>query len=625
MDEYYQRHRTLCEDWSKPKSLGLWQTIPPELILEIFNYLSPDSLTKVALTHRLISPYATAALFKNNAKYDNSTAILWAAFASGSERHKQQAQHVLNASVKYLGNVNAVHRHGSSYVTALHISIHQGNVDFVRQLLEHGAHVTARCFQMHKYLAKSDVYHLSRDSSPNSVQRFKRLSNLEWLPLFVCVADENWQLTRLLIRGGAPGYVALRPHSGFLSGEAVTIFHLIVNASKHMFQEKLPMLINKYPCCLNMRSVRRQSTALFVAIRTGKEDTVTELLKGQANPNIPDVGGVTPLIEAIRGTAYTFGSPRKRTWYGNLAKSLLDHGANPNSDGPLSPLVEAISLMKDDWVYQSKPMAAVIDALLEHDVNVNVHGQDGEMVTHFILSNILKREGNKSLERILEALIKGGASINEPCHQGSSMLFKALDSETSPKSVTELLLEKGASILPDEADGILLRWVSRRRDKVLSDCVEKHFPHIKTAAACRAFNKILAEEVPDRMKKFEWLRSRFPSATVSSMAVAKAFLDDNLKISPGVLTTLTFDVKWVDEEGRGFLHLVVYNLQTRSRYKESVAILDTNNLIKAGISFLVRDREGKTALGRLIESKTEYMELEILFHRQRAKERGEDL
>ena len=190
------------------------------------------------------------------------------------------------------------------------------------------------------------------------------------------------------------------------------------------------------------------------------------------------------------------------------------------------------------------------------------------------------------------------------------------------KPITELLLKHGAFIGPDEANTALESWILHRSAWTSSFDMASCQSHVTQEKIDWAFNRVLRGDIKDQITKFNWIQDHFIPTSVSSEAVAKAFLKIGPKMILGALTALPFDVNWVDGEGRSFLHLIVFNLANCAKYKEKSALWDATNLITAGISVLQRDSGGRTALGRLMSLPTKYNELENLLHRQRLTETG---
>lgn len=588
----------------------------------ILEFLPPKSLKSIISTCKVLSGLATEVLYTHNAKYDNSTAILWAASASGSKKHKRIAFQVLSQAITYKGNVNAIHRCHSSYVTALHVATDQGDADFVGQLIRHGANTSARCFLFYDFIRSSTaIFDGLQNSHKPSLEPQQKVPSLEWLPLIFPAVAGNWPLARLLMKNYAPGYIAVKQNS-FDSTFGMTIIHFCILTGT--FFEKSEKIINKYRSCIDIRSPARETTALMMSIQYGDEKIGTELLMANANPNIPDRYGATPLTKALQGTLAFAWDQVKRAWCGRFVTTLLDHGADPNPvEGP-NPLVLAIAFAKDDWVFQGRSMTIAIDALLQRDAQVNVRLDNGLTLVQFLCDIIMEKNGSKSLETLLEKFILKGADIQEPYMNGKTILAKTMEQETGVKTVTDLLLKHGAVLRPDDADIALESWILHRSAWTSSFDIATCQSYVTQEKINWAFNRVLCDDIRDQLTKFNWIQDHFIPTSVSSDAVAKAFLKVGPKMILGALTALPFDVNWVDGEGRGFLHLIVVNLASCAKYKEKGALWDTNNLITAGISVLQRDNDGRTALGRLMNLPTKYNELENLLHRQRLAEMGED-
>ncbi|MCD8553180.1 ankyrin repeat domain-containing protein [Seleniivibrio sp.] len=121
-------------------------------------------------------------------------------------------------------------------------------------------------------------------------------------------------------------------------------------------EKKLMELMNSDSSGINKQDLLG-FTALNLAVYMGKEQAVKTLLIGGANPNIPDVNGMTPTAHASR---------QERL---NLAKLLLERGANPNkpNNEGQTPLMIAAHYGHED----------LAELLLHNNANVNVKDKLG--------------------------------------------------------------------------------------------------------------------------------------------------------------------------------------------------------------------------------------------------------
>ncbi len=196
--------------------------------------------------------------------------------------------------------------------TALMTAARTGNVEAVKALIDHGAHVNVK-------------------------ENWRGQTALMW-----AAAEKHPAVVQLLIRNGADvngrsrvfDYTRLMPKQG-----------------------SVPM---NYP--------RGGFTALLFAAREDDLASAQALLSAQADINLSDPDGTTPLLEAIVNFHFDF------------AAFLLDHGADPNvrdHDGR-APLYAAVDMHSLDTSTRPNPVPPdkltsldVIEALLAHGANPN--------------------------------------------------------------------------------------------------------------------------------------------------------------------------------------------------------------------------------------------------------------
>jgi ankyrin repeat protein len=169
-------------------------------------------------------------------------------------------------------------------------------------------------------------------------------------------------------------------------------------------------------------------TPLHVAARKGYVEIAKLLLEHGADPNIKDLHGWTPLHDAA--------------YWGNVevARLLLQHGADPNVKGKRgeTPLILAIS-------GDSQAHADVAKLLLEHGADPNVRDKLGNNSTALHRAIVGRR---KDMVRLL---LEKGADPNAKDDYGDTPLHTAV--VIGDPEIVELLLRYGADVNAKDNDG----------------------------------------------------------------------------------------------------------------------------------------------------------------------------
>ncbi|KAJ5797654.1 uncharacterized protein N7503_006950 [Penicillium pulvis] len=161
-------------------------------------------------------------------------------------------------------------------------------------------------------------------------------------------------------------------------------------------------------------------TALHIAIKSRKLNSVEALLQCGLNPNAVDGYGNAP----IHGQGY-FGYPGyKKT----LSQVLLEHGADPylKDENGFMPL----------WLASYKGLEREVESLLEHGVDPNGLDREGNPQVPIPLGDL---ERNKSQNRIVSALKRGADGGRNCC------IPLCIAAYNGSYGVLKVLLEYGAN------------------------------------------------------------------------------------------------------------------------------------------------------------------------------------
>ena len=253
----------------------------------------------------------------NLARADGTTALAWAV-------HRNDAETV-DLLIAADADVNAANEYG---VTPLALACTNRNAGMIGKLLDAGANPNAA-----QWTGETPVMTCARTGSvdglrtlldrggePNARESQKGQTALMW-----AVAGKHDDVARLLLERGAD--VQARSESGFTA---------LMFAGQQGTLEIARMLL-AVGADVNAATPENGS-ALVVASASGHEDLAVYLVENGADPNVPDADGITALhyaaqkgMTVVSGVdndpylAYLF-RPNMR----ELAKALLDHGADPN-------------------------------------------------------------------------------------------------------------------------------------------------------------------------------------------------------------------------------------------------------------------------------------------------------
>ena len=341
----------------------------------------------------------------------------------------------------------------SNRETALHRAVINRHGMVAQVLLESGAEIDAveRLGRTPLHLAvinrDEEMIHLllERKAAINT------MSSIDHSPLCCAISSVQEQIVRLLLQHGADCNLKHQYAEDPLSHAPL---HQAVEIGSKAILE---LMLKSADVDLNIRDGKGK-TPLFLAVEEQRRDGVQILLDRGAHPNLPDRGGISPLLLA-------FG--RERT---NAASSedsmaiislLLEHGAEPphkitpggRESIQVAPEIDQrlMVLLQNQTTKtrahdanedESLLLAAAEDGrdsaislLLQKGVSVEARNRDQE--TPLILA--VKRERQETVE----LLLKHGASAHSRDSEGQTPLHMAVRAEST---LPNILLQNGADI-----------------------------------------------------------------------------------------------------------------------------------------------------------------------------------
>ena len=204
-----------------------------------------------------------------------------------------------------------------------------------------------------------------------------------------------------------------------------------------------------------------KQTALWWAVEQGYAEQVEYLLKLQANPNLSDYFGKTPLMVAVvRGGEHVE----------KLVSDLIDAGADVNAQ---------------DWNGKTALMNCynlkAQENLLNAGADVNARDRDGMTALRAVIEAVSDStrcyfiEGDYVPKKLVSNLIDAGADVNIPDDEGKTPLMVAVEFAECCRNrdtyYIEKLLKAGADINAQDKEGRTVRDYAKKYIK--SDGLKK--------------------------------------------------------------------------------------------------------------------------------------------------------
>lgn len=598
----------------------------------IISHLPSSGLSALAKCCHEWYSIGNKTLYENDAKHHNSSAVFWAA---GKCEDEDVAITIFQLAKKLGGNVKAVVHRDSAYTTPLHLAAARGKKKIVKWLVRHGASVKslARGF---RHFSKYAAQCLKRLEEGRTDLRRRRASDSQWLPLLVPIVKQDWETAKFLFDSGAPAQVMVAGQSDghispFDSALGLTVLHLAA-LDVDMPEILMRRCVRDFKSHINDQHLRTGDTALTLALLAKNELMTSILLCAGADVGIRTFSGRTALFLAI-DEVFLHEDSKQRKWYIELIDRLLQNGADAAAinflDELSTPLIGTMRQALSDDPQMMKQRREVIDKLIQHGAAVDTRAVgSGNTAVQSLVLEILKMETlPMSFTSLLEDMVeKYGANLNMPMGDESSILRTVLGRKLPfrPKLV-KILLRLGAKIFASEASWVFRQWIYDKKSRI-DECIVLERKHtVPQEDIDRAYFYAFDGKWN---KEYNWLREHFPVWKNGNQILAQWILHQGAKLDELQLE-LGFDPKWVDEDGRSFLHLIVTRLlETDSEtdkinYTEKQAVKDAETLISMGMSVCVYDRGGRTALHRLRMGGKGNRALKYLLLDQRDIERSE--
>ncbi|KAF7555315.1 hypothetical protein G7046_g6585 [Stylonectria norvegica] len=590
--------------------------MPNEVLDHIAEYVKTPDLFQLALVCRTTRANATRVMYFRDSTENSSSALLWAAESEDLDLGLQ----ILSIALAYGANVNAVHRKGGGFTTTLHVAAALGRRQFTKKLLQKGANVHANSQSGDLVSSAMDSRH---SHAPNWVgfdtsERTRIFAYMEttdaWTkanvrPLMFAFMRGHVAVVKLLFQAGAGGDLVFPAKPPMIS--RFTVLHAAVRTEDKL--GLLPLLLKKFPSCLNSQSQWAMMTPLHMAVVTGQDTMVNALLEAGADFEMFDSRGRKPLHHAV-----------KNTWFGpdfagtqklqstNIVKSLVAAGAEVNQPqrtwGGETCLISLAKGFSNEWSFRHDKIKTVFDILLNAGADINAQPAGADSVLTLLFDAIQYQHGNRSLEDFFETLVKRGAEIRHAPVSANglrrhSFLYVAMHKATISR-FCHRLIDLGARLEDNEAEKTFRAWARSPKLRSKYD-IFQHKSHISQVVLNRTIKNAHAT---GNHTLFDLLIKNVPYTGDWHMLVWMSLSSGLKRKFPDV--TFTFNPSWTfPDTGQGFMHKIIEKLGKEDPYGERDAIADARLFIGRGVSLSLRDSEGMTAMERLCELNTPFTRL----------------
>ncbi|KAM0262444.1 hypothetical protein ACHAQJ_001697 [Trichoderma viride] len=585
--------------------------LPYELKLGITQHLSISDLGHLAQTSKLFYGFIIPILYTKDSQGKRPRAIYWAVSADLSEVCHRSLMRVLDLAIKYGSDVNKVYRQERPhpfYATPLHLAAASGKISVVKKLLKHNADPNA--------FGKDFLYDLQQPLDPwvfesstlnNGIAVASRYT--KWRPLFVPFVMEQEEMVQILLKYGASPVLAV---TDFESG-SINVLHIVASRQTRQYTDVINLSYFKKYANLIHEPLPRGEAPLFIALRHGDESTLRSIISNGGDITGVSELGRTPLTQAIT-YFYKGQTPAIRKGYVDIICYLINScnisvGKHLDARVLQTPLTCAVmglaEISSADWASIVKDIMPIIDLLLDRGAEVNEVSSHGYTILNALCHVICERKKHSGvLLDLFEQLVrKRGADLSSLFPNGHSMLGACITSyDCKPSKFYNILLELGATIIPQEADAVFKYWAGSSTFRNASNFnIFNYSEHITQDAVDSAY-KICINKGE---KILDLLQSHFPNTTIPERIASEALIHDenHNKRFKAALKFENFNGRYVHTDGNSLLHLIVDRLENKLlKYTDSQATADAREVLWLGASVEAKDDWGRTALDKLMHT-----------------------
>ncbi|KAH6606049.1 ankyrin repeat [Trichoderma cornu-damae] len=478
-------------------------------------------------------------------------------------------------------------------------------IEVAKKLLEHNANPNA--------LGKGFIYYsqlpldyetLEGEMANNELAVASRYTH--WRPLFIPFVLGHQEMIELLLANGAsPVLAVMRDGEGGSAFEpgSINVLHILASQQMRGYTDAANQsYFNRYSSYIN-NPILRGEAPLFIALRHCNEGMLRDIIANGGDVESVSELGRTPLIQAII-YCYKARTSLIRMRYRSIIVYLARYcgavvGSHPNAMVAETPLTAAIMAIPTDWKVTIRDIRLMVDLLLECGAGLNEVSNSGHTILHALCRFICSKQHGSVLIDLFKDLVRQGADLQIPLPSGHSMLGACIVRyNRQPLSFYRLLLQLGASLVPQEVSAVFERWAECPNFRKSPDFdVFQYREHITQAAIDYAYKAAFDGDE----KLLSLLQRHFTTTNVAERAATEALLHDknHSKRFNLALKYANFNGLYIHDNGNNLLHSVIDRLETHPRYKDAQATADTKALLSRGVSLECPDDWGRTPLQRL--------------------------
>ncbi|PWI72436.1 ankyrin repeat-containing protein [Purpureocillium lilacinum] len=662
-------------------------TLPSEIKLFIMDPLSLAEVGRLCRAHTSWRDIAQYCMYKKDVAEDTSTAVLWAALGGRDDptgRYEMQcyvlrrfmqrgqvrcyndadrrafAQAKVNA--RYVGD-------DGTFATALHFAAAKGRLPVVKQLLGHGASLSAKCSGFQAFESRGIPTIDVTEHEGHGRCRFgslmhKAIRNAEWLPLMAPLLLRHYDVVKALVFCKAPAILTQPP---------ITVFHYVAAMGSKEFNaervetEPAPRRRRKrkaeeesqsqnftspievhlsffkaYPDYLDVPFSRNQASALHIAIQRDNEEAFNQLIDHGADVNALTILDCSPLHEAVKRSCAAFLSlprPPLRAYISRLLERGADPNAVTNTSPPETPMMCILPVDNISWgARHARDMEAILDALIRCGARVDEGLHQGRTMMHYINDRILDNLSCEGLgyDACFEKLLfflhdHHEAKVNARIQPGNRTILGELirriardqldmpDTWSPTKAYFKKLLNIEAHVSASEADEAFRHWLARPALRSLYSNIVNHCKgSLSQPVIDEAFTRSIEDKDP---KLWKAICKHLGPPTNASQLVATAFDWPFDSFWQQVRDTLRFDAKYVSPLGETYLHMLVRRLKRGGYSRTKLALVDAHVFVEKSVVISALDANGKMAVQYLREEGLDFAtELRVYLMDERDRE-----
>ncbi|KAH6983181.1 ankyrin repeat-containing domain protein [Ilyonectria sp. MPI-CAGE-AT-0026] len=610
---------TLVSSLPVPETFLFFSKFPNEIKYMVFEQMPRVDLLNTRYTCKMLSELALDVLVTRDSTRRAPQFLWWAALFATDQEGVKMIKRFNRRKVKATG-VNTTYWTKGRYCTALHLAAARNALPIVEALLEIGADVHGYSHNLESILMEALGPRFEISGHLRSMIQDKAsldcILQSSWQPLFVPAVLGSYGVQKILLDKGASGCLTspvnksnlrvsgcslLRPKPGAM---VLTLLHLprrLVAMSVFSLEVSHRLHLANFQC------PGSGFTPLHLAVLNGDHGRIVFMVEQGCAVNAVDRSGRSPLFRAAEmAAAHPRWEFRKSAFEALEALVTCNANLNQHHAGVQGEtvLIRLAFLVRHHWRRRHTDIKRVIEYLIRSGASVNDRDNFGSTMLTVLCKAIKASKGNRSIEAYFFRLVNVfGANPNlhsmpPVWNVTQSLVGMSIDLD-SIRRFTTALDQAGMRLLSHEVDYVFDLYVDR------------------------AFSTLLTTDTRDGEERFTTLRNRF-SATGGFEFVLWSLIPSPAwtvtRLIKAIVAEDVFNPDYVNSQ-KGFLHLLVEKVEDPT-FDERTAVKNIDFFLKAGSSLLLKDGNGRTPLDLLRTSSTKRPKLERFLEREMARIQG---